>query len=99
MTRSSVSSRLVSSFLVGQTADTATQFLEIKHLYQSIQRLCRQWQLPWRTRKGLSGYVPFVMSLNMRKLLKLGKPVYPALPEEPKGSRELLCTVGIRLPD
>lgn len=28
-----------------------------------------------------------------------GKPIYPPLPEEPKGSRELLCRVGIRLPD
>ncbi|KAG1361123.1 Plant UBX domain-containing protein 7 [Cocos nucifera] len=28
-----------------------------------------------------------------------GKPIYPLLPEEPKGSRELLCRVGIRLPD
>lgn len=27
------------------------------------------------------------------------KPAYPPLPEEPKGSRELLCRVGIRLPD
>lgn len=27
------------------------------------------------------------------------KPVYPPLPEEPKGDRNLLCRVGIRLPD
>ncbi|PKU67127.1 plant UBX domain-containing protein 7 [Dendrobium catenatum] len=27
------------------------------------------------------------------------EPVYPPLPEEPKGNRELLCRVGIRLPD
>uniref|UniRef100_A0A1D1XQF1 UBX domain-containing protein 7 n=1 Tax=Anthurium amnicola TaxID=1678845 RepID=A0A1D1XQF1_9ARAE len=27
------------------------------------------------------------------------KPIYPPLPEEPKGNRELLCRVGIRLPD
>lgn len=27
------------------------------------------------------------------------KPTYPSLPEEPKGSRETLCRVGIRLPD
>lgn len=27
------------------------------------------------------------------------KPMYPSLPEEPKGDRNLLCRVGIRLPD
>ncbi|MQM09046.1 hypothetical protein Taro_041908, partial [Colocasia esculenta] len=27
------------------------------------------------------------------------KPAYPLLPEEPKGNRETLCRVGIRLPD
>ncbi|XP_031113045.1 plant UBX domain-containing protein 7 isoform X2 [Ipomoea triloba] len=27
------------------------------------------------------------------------KPVYPPLPEEPKGDRNLVCRVGIRLPD
>lgn len=27
------------------------------------------------------------------------KPVYPPLPEEPQGKREVLCRVGIRLPD
>jgi UBX domain-containing protein 7 len=27
------------------------------------------------------------------------KPDYPPLPEEPKGSRELLCRVAIRLPN
>lgn len=27
------------------------------------------------------------------------RPTYPTLPEEPKGSRETLCRVGIRLPD
>ena len=27
------------------------------------------------------------------------KPTYPPLPEEPKGDRNLLCRVGIRLPD
>uniref|UniRef100_A0A1D1YZD4 UBX domain-containing protein 7 n=1 Tax=Anthurium amnicola TaxID=1678845 RepID=A0A1D1YZD4_9ARAE len=27
------------------------------------------------------------------------KPTYPPLPEEPKGNREILCKVGIRLPD
>ncbi|MQM15780.1 hypothetical protein Taro_048730 [Colocasia esculenta] len=27
------------------------------------------------------------------------RPIYPPLPEEPKGNRELLCRVGIRLPD
>lgn len=26
-------------------------------------------------------------------------PAYPPLPEEPKGNRNLLCRVGIRLPD
>ena len=27
------------------------------------------------------------------------KPTYPLLPEEPKGDRNLLCRVGVRLPD
>lgn len=27
------------------------------------------------------------------------KPAYPPLPEEPKGDRNLLCRVGVRLPD
>ncbi|RAL54596.1 hypothetical protein DM860_001724 [Cuscuta australis] len=27
------------------------------------------------------------------------KPIYPPLPEEPKGDRNILCRVGIRLPD
>lgn len=27
------------------------------------------------------------------------KPIYPALPEEPKGDRSLLCRVRVRLPD
>ena len=27
------------------------------------------------------------------------KPTYPPLPEEPKGDRNLLCRVGVRLPD
>lgn len=30
---------------------------------------------------------------------KVSIPVYPPLPEEPKGDRSLLCTVGVRLPD
>lgn len=30
---------------------------------------------------------------------KTKKPVYPPLPEEPKGDRNLLCRVGVRLPD
>ncbi|KAK8952801.1 hypothetical protein KSP40_PGU010330 [Platanthera guangdongensis] len=33
------------------------------------------------------------------KLSSKKGPVYPPLPEEPKGNRELLCKVGIRLPD
>ncbi|XP_008812848.1 uncharacterized protein LOC103723650 isoform X1 [Phoenix dactylifera] len=41
MTRSSVSSRLVSSFLVGQTADTATQFLEVVRGLCGENALCR----------------------------------------------------------
>lgn len=27
------------------------------------------------------------------------RPAYPPLPEEPKGDRNLLCRVGVRLPD
>lgn len=27
------------------------------------------------------------------------KPIYPPLPGEPKGSREILCRVAVRLPD
>ena len=27
------------------------------------------------------------------------KPIYPPLPEEPKGDKSLLCRVGVRFPD
>lgn len=30
---------------------------------------------------------------------RTSKPMYPCLPEEPKGDRNLLCRVGLRLPD
>lgn len=33
------------------------------------------------------------------EMRKTKKPVYPPLPEEPKADRNLLCRVGVRLPD
>ena len=33
------------------------------------------------------------------KNCSIKKPVYPLLPEEPKGDRNLICRVGFRLPD
>ncbi|XP_059649824.1 plant UBX domain-containing protein 7 isoform X2 [Cornus florida] len=34
-----------------------------------------------------------------KEMCSVKKPVYPPLPEEPKGDRNLLCRVGVRLPD
>ncbi|CAH9102798.1 unnamed protein product [Cuscuta epithymum] len=40
---------------------------------------------------------PNIEGKNIANIMK--KPVYPPLPEEPKGDRNLLCRVSIRLPD
>ncbi|KAL5762912.1 hypothetical protein ACOSP7_019176 [Xanthoceras sorbifolium] len=52
--------------------------------------------------KGSSGVTPGdkeVTSTDKEETCTTKKPTYPPLPEEPKGDRNLLCRVGVRLPD
>lgn len=48
---------------------------------------------------GVSSSDTDVASTDKEETSATEKPAYPALPEEPKVDRSLLCRVGVRLPD
>lgn len=39
------------------------------------------------------------VAVNLQETALPKRPTYPTLPEEPKAERNLLCRVGVRLPD
>lgn len=67
---------------------------------EEVQRALAASLEPMENSSGISSKDENVTNSDKKEEMALPKkPTYPPLPEEPKGDKNLLCRVGVRLPD